>query len=84
MTGTAKMARKREGGRRRARPLVDDELADRLLGARARFPASHNAAAPSPWHPDRMPLRCLLVDDNDAFLEAARVLLEREGMQVPE
>ena len=29
-----------------------------------------------------MPLRCLLVDDNDAFLEAARVLLERGGMQV--
>ena len=29
-----------------------------------------------------MPLRCLLVDDNDAFLEAARVLLEREGVQV--
>lgn len=29
-----------------------------------------------------MPLRCLLVDDNDAFLEAARLLLEREGVQV--
>jgi CheY-like chemotaxis protein len=29
-----------------------------------------------------MPLRCLLVDDNDAFLETARDLLEREGMQV--
>jgi DNA-binding NarL/FixJ family response regulator len=29
-----------------------------------------------------MPLRCLLVDDNDAFLEAARVLLERQGVQV--
>jgi DNA-binding NarL/FixJ family response regulator len=29
-----------------------------------------------------MPLRCMLVDDNDAFLEAARVLLEGEGMQV--
>jgi DNA-binding NarL/FixJ family response regulator len=29
-----------------------------------------------------MPLRCLLVDDNDAFLETARVLLEREGVQV--
>jgi CheY-like chemotaxis protein len=28
------------------------------------------------------PLRCLLVDDNDAFLEAARVLLEREGVSV--
>ena len=35
-----------------------------------------------PWHPDRMPLRCLLVDDSDAFLEAASVLLEREGMTV--
>jgi CheY-like chemotaxis protein len=27
-------------------------------------------------------LRCLLVDDNDAFLEAASVLLEREGVTV--
>jgi CheY-like chemotaxis protein len=29
-----------------------------------------------------MSLRCLLVDDNDAFLQAASVLLEREGMTV--
>jgi DNA-binding NarL/FixJ family response regulator len=29
-----------------------------------------------------MPLRCLLVDDNDAFLETASVLLEREGLTV--
>jgi CheY-like chemotaxis protein len=29
-----------------------------------------------------MPLRCLLVDDNEAFLEAASLLLEREGMTV--
>jgi DNA-binding NarL/FixJ family response regulator len=29
-----------------------------------------------------MPLRCLLVDDNDAFLDAASVLLQREGMTV--
>jgi len=29
-----------------------------------------------------MPLRCLLVDDNDAFLETARALLERQGVQV--
>jgi len=27
-------------------------------------------------------IRCLLVDDNDAFLEAASVLLQREGMKV--
>jgi CheY-like chemotaxis protein len=31
---------------------------------------------------DRMPLRCLLVDDSDAFLEAASLLLEREGLTV--
>ena len=29
-----------------------------------------------------MPLRCLLVDDNEAFLEAASILLEREGLTV--
>ena len=29
-----------------------------------------------------MPIRCLIVDDNDSFLSAARVLLEREGLTV--
>ena len=29
-----------------------------------------------------MPIRCLIVDDNDSFLEAARLLLEREGLTV--
>jgi DNA-binding NarL/FixJ family response regulator len=29
-----------------------------------------------------VPLRCLIVDDNNAFLKAASVLLEREGMTV--
>ena len=29
-----------------------------------------------------MPLQCLLVDDNDAFLEAARTLLQLEGVTV--
>jgi DNA-binding NarL/FixJ family response regulator len=29
-----------------------------------------------------MPLRCLLVDDNCAFLKAATVLLQREGVTV--
>jgi len=29
-----------------------------------------------------MPLRCLLVDDNQAFLETASLLLEREGVTV--
>ena len=34
------------------------------------------------WHPRCVALRCLVVDDNDAFLEAASVLLEREGVTV--
>jgi DNA-binding NarL/FixJ family response regulator len=46
------------------------------------FPASRNAAAPDHGQSDRMPLRCLLVDDNDAFLETASLLLEREGLTV--
>ena len=28
------------------------------------------------------PLRCLIVDDNPSFLEAARALLEREGLTI--
>jgi DNA-binding NarL/FixJ family response regulator len=31
---------------------------------------------------DRVPMRVLIVDDSPAFLEAARVLLEREGLSV--
>jgi two-component system nitrate/nitrite response regulator NarL len=46
------------------------------------FPASRNAAASDHGQSDRMPLRCLLVDDNDAFLETASLLLEREGLTV--
>jgi CheY-like chemotaxis protein len=33
-------------------------------------------------HPDQMPLRCLLVDDNAAFLKTASLLLEREGVTI--
>ena len=29
-----------------------------------------------------MPIRCLIVDDNEAFLRAAQLLLEREGLVV--
>jgi CheY-like chemotaxis protein len=33
-------------------------------------------------HHDRQPLRCLIVDDSDVFLQTARALLEREGVTV--
>jgi two-component system, NarL family, nitrate/nitrite response regulator NarL len=52
------------------------------MSSSADFPASRNAAVPYPGQSDHMPLRCLLVDDNDAFLETASVLLEREGLTV--
>jgi DNA-binding NarL/FixJ family response regulator len=48
----------------------------------AEFPASRNAAAPYTGQSEPMPLRCLLVDDNDAFLETASLLLQREGLTV--
>jgi two-component system nitrate/nitrite response regulator NarL len=34
------------------------------------------------WHPTDVSLRCLLVDDNASFLDAAASLLEREGLLV--
>lgn len=34
------------------------------------------------WNPEPMALRCLLVDDNAGFLEAARVLLSRQGIEI--
>ncbi len=46
------------------------------------IPGSRNATAPYTWHHDRVSIRCLLVDDNDAFLKAASVLLQREGVTV--
>jgi DNA-binding NarL/FixJ family response regulator len=48
----------------------------------AEFPASRNAGGPYQGQSDRMPPRCLLVDDNDAFLATASLLLEREGVTV--
>ena len=49
---------------------------------RSGLPASHHASKPYPCHHDRMALRCLLVDDSDAFLEAASDLLRGEGVTV--
>jgi CheY-like chemotaxis protein len=44
-------------------------------------PASGNAHRQSPCDPEAM-MRCLIVDDSPRFLEAARGLLEREGIAV--
>src|SRR5215211_8683719 len=46
------------------------------------FPVSWDAEQQRPCDPCRMPLRCLIVDDNLHFLEADRGVLEREGVTV--
>jgi CheY-like chemotaxis protein len=46
------------------------------------IPVTCNAAERMTCHPDSVALRCLIVDDNDAFLEAAAKLLERQGLAV--
>jgi CheY-like chemotaxis protein len=50
------------------------------VASHGEIPASRNAAAPYTWHHDRVSIRCLLVDDSDAFLKAASGLLQREGV----
>lgn len=42
--------------------------------------AGFNAAEACDWHPVRMATRALIVDDNPGFVEAARKLLERQGI----
>src|SRR4029079_4666577 len=51
-------------------------------GARLRIAAGCNAAVRGLCDADWMPVRCLIVDDNLGFLEAARKLLEREGLSI--
>lgn len=64
------------------RPRAQGEAGAVRGRLRRNFLLASMRAAPYGWQPDRMPLRRLLVDDNDAFLEAARALLERQGVQV--
>jgi DNA-binding NarL/FixJ family response regulator len=48
----------------------------------AAIPATGNAPGGGVRHAGRVVLRCLLVDDNAAFLEAARNILTRDGVMV--
>jgi two-component system, NarL family, nitrate/nitrite response regulator NarL len=53
------------------------------LGSRTlRTPAGCNAVGRRRCHACPVPARCLIVDDNGSFLEAASVLLERQGLTV--
>jgi DNA-binding NarL/FixJ family response regulator len=50
--------------------------------ALSRFLLAPMRAGPRLCDAESVPLRCLIVDDNPSFLEAARVLLERQGASV--
>lgn len=51
-------------------------------GWRPGIPASCNAKNGWVLHAEIMAVRCLIVDDNNEFLRAARDLLEHEGIRV--
>jgi DNA-binding NarL/FixJ family response regulator len=53
-----------------------------MVESRGKILASRNAVAADGRQHDRVPLRCLIVDDSDLFLETASALLEREGVTV--
>jgi CheY-like chemotaxis protein len=46
------------------------------------FPASFNVVWTGCCDPERVALRCLIVDDNAEFLRVAREVLQREGLTV--
>jgi two-component system, NarL family, nitrate/nitrite response regulator NarL len=74
----------RQGAYRLRRRIHLDALAvcASFWTARHSAPASSNAARRATCDTGPMPTRVLIVDDNRPFLEAARVLLERQGLSV--
>jgi CheY-like chemotaxis protein len=50
--------------------------------AASTIPATCNVSAACAWDHAEVPFRCLIVDDNAHFLEAAASLLQREGVTV--
>jgi len=45
-------------------------------------PASCNVDGAAPWQADPVTLRCVIVDDDASFLEAAQAVLESDGVTV--
>jgi DNA-binding NarL/FixJ family response regulator len=62
-----------------SRSITDSGLPITTAGCDAALLATRPAAA---CDPGAMMLRCLIVDDSPRFLDAARGLLERQGMRV--
>ena len=56
--------------------------ADRSLWLRSTYSGYPDGQASPDWHANLMRMRCLLVDDNAAFLSSARTLLDRQGVMI--
>jgi DNA-binding NarL/FixJ family response regulator len=52
------------------------------MASARKIPGSCNAKVPLVMHAEPVPVQCVIVDDSFGFLEAARALLEREGLAV--
>jgi DNA-binding NarL/FixJ family response regulator len=52
------------------------------MASARKIPGSCNAKVPLVMHAEVVAMQCVIVDDSFGFLEAARALLEREGLAV--
>src|SRR5262249_51641611 len=64
------------------RDLADGLSVPRWRVVRWRIPGSSNARLPIRCDARRVRIRCVIVDDNEGFIEVARGLLGREGLCV--
>src|SRR3954469_820169 len=69
-------------GRRKSRPSLAAAGRGRVRRRLLTIPARVASPRPAARNADRVQIRCLIVDDNRPFLDAARLLLEREGIAV--
>jgi two-component system, NarL family, nitrate/nitrite response regulator NarL len=59
-----------------------DTMSNACAAVQPTIAVSHDARHHYRWNADGVQIRCLIVDDYLPFLDAARVLLEREGIAV--
>jgi two-component system nitrate/nitrite response regulator NarL len=53
-----------------------------MYSSASRIPANFIVGSAPPGHADAMSMRCVIVDDSPALLQAASTLLQREGISV--
>jgi len=84
LTGIGRWAQAATMGQARSKVLrpIPGSAPRPLSSSAMRMVASHNGRPPQRSYPELVVLRCLIVDDNPGFLDAASMLLEQEGVRV--